>query len=91
MVSNCANPACNKPLYYLREGRIYVFETGVGTMGCGKKAERRIEHYWLCGSCVKTLVLTQDAQGSIRIRRKPRAIQELDENFASGAASRIAS
>jgi hypothetical protein len=87
MVSNCANPACNKPLYYLREGRIYVFDTAVGTMDGAKKAERRVEHYWLCGSCATTLALTQDAQGSIRMLRKPRAVHELDESVPSAVPS----
>ena len=26
MVNQCANPKCGKPLHYLREGRIFVFD-----------------------------------------------------------------
>ena len=26
MVNQCANPSCAKPLHYLREGRIFVFD-----------------------------------------------------------------
>lgn len=89
MVSNCANPACVKPLLYLREGRIYVFDAALGTIGCGKKGERRLEHYWLCGACAKSLVLAQDAQGWIRILPKPRAVHDLGESFTSAAPSAL--
>lgn len=86
MVSNCANPACGKPLHYLREGRIYIFDAAVG-----KKGERRLEHYWLCGPCAKTLVLAQDAQGWIRILPKPRTVHDFGESSTSEAPSKMAS
>ena len=36
MVNNCANSGCGKPLHYLREGRIFIFDASVGT---GNRAE----------------------------------------------------
>lgn len=76
MVSNCANPGCGKPLHYLREGRIYVFDASLGAAARREKRERHLEHYWLCGPCAETLILVQDAQGWIRILPKPAAIPE---------------
>lgn len=52
MVNNCANPQCAKPLHYLREGRIFVFEVQERPMdGNGKSQGHHLEHYWLCGAC----------------------------------------
>lgn len=71
MVNFCANPGCGKPLHYLREGRIYVFDASVGMNRTGQKRERQLEHYWLCGDCARMLMLVQDAQGWIRIVERP--------------------
>lgn len=52
MVNNCANPQCAKPLHYLREGRIFVFEVQERPReGTGKLQGHHLEHYWLCGAC----------------------------------------
>lgn len=60
MVKNCANPNCGKPLRYLREGRIFVFETKDGdTNG----SVRRMEHFWLCGACSRTFRLEKTREG----------------------------
>ncbi|MFP5228641.1 MAG: hypothetical protein ACLGXA_13535 [Acidobacteriota bacterium] len=76
MVNNCANPGCGKPLRYLREGRIYVFDASLGSAIAGRKRERQLEHYWLCGACSETLILTQDAQGWVRITPRAAPIRE---------------
>lgn len=91
MVSNCANPACGKPLHYLREGRIYVFDASAGTALNGAKRERRLEHYWLCGTCAAGLALVQDPQGWIRIVPKSPAIPEIDDCISMGSRSGLAS
>ena len=79
MVSYCANPGCGKPLYYLREGRIYVFDASAGSREPGRKRERRLEHYWICGACAETLMLAQNPQGDVRIQPRPAAVREADE------------
>lgn len=58
MVNNCANPACKKPLHYLREGKVFLFSQKEITNN-GEKIPQRLEHFWLCGECAKfwTLVL----------------------------------
>jgi hypothetical protein len=81
MVSNCANSACGKLLHYLREGRIYVFDTSAGAIVPGERRQRHLEHYWLCGTCSDTLMLVQDAQGMIRVQAKPPTIREFDERI----------
>lgn len=70
MVSNCANPKCAKPLHYLREGRIFVFDVAIGGPGKDGKRSRRMEHYWLCGVCSQTLVMEQTADG-VRVATRP--------------------
>jgi hypothetical protein len=82
VVSNCANSTCCKPLHYLREGRIYIFDASVAASP-GQKPERRLDHYWLCGTCAETLMLTQDSQGIIRVLAKLAAIQESNDRVSA--------
>lgn len=79
MVNNCANPGCGKPLHYLREGRIYIFDASTGATEPGAKRLRCLEHYWLCGLCSETLILIQDDHGAVRVLLKPAAIRDRDE------------
>ncbi|HLH34399.1 MAG TPA: hypothetical protein VKX41_06980 [Alloacidobacterium sp.] len=68
MVNNCANPQCGKPLHYLREGRIFVFEAR-NQSGEGDSAMRghHLEHYWLCGACSLKFRVEQAPIGGIRL------------------------
>jgi len=70
MVNHCANPKCAKPLHYLREGRIFVFDVSTSEVDKNGKRSRRMEHYWLCGECSRTLAMEQSAEG---VRVVPRA------------------
>jgi hypothetical protein len=79
MVSYCANSGCAKPLHYLRDGRIYVFDASIGTAAPGRKRERHLEHYWLCGACAQSLMLMQDAQGWIHVVPRPAAITDSED------------
>lgn len=79
MVNNCANTGCGKPLHYLREGRIFIFDASAGAIEPGGKRLRHLEHYWLCGACAETMLLDQDPQGMIRVIPKPAAIIECDD------------
>ena len=60
MLSKCANPACTSPFHYLRDGRLFQMETGVGgsRLVGDKKPERRVEYFWLCGACASRITLT---------------------------------
>ena len=43
--------------HYLREGRIFVFDVPLQNLVGDGKRSRRIEHYWLCGACLQTMLL----------------------------------
>jgi hypothetical protein len=82
MVNNCANPKCAKPLHYLREGRIFVFEAESDS----GKPIHRMEHFWLCGECCQTMRLEKTRQGvqtvmkTVRVRR---LMEEISQPLAS--------
>jgi hypothetical protein len=67
MVNQCANKSCGKPLHYLREGRIFVFDVPFsdGAETAGRKT--RLQHFWLCGSCSETLAMEQTSAKEIRV------------------------
>jgi hypothetical protein len=69
MVNQCANPSCGKPLHYLREGRIFVFDLpdpDVPVPAPGGRS-RRLQHFWLCGPCSETMVMEQIDEMHIRL------------------------
>jgi hypothetical protein len=63
MLNTCANPQCAKPLHYLREGRVFVFDAIVKSSVDASKKDHRLEHFWLCGDCSETLMLEQTMSG----------------------------
>jgi hypothetical protein len=69
VVSHCSNPDCLKPLDYLREGRIYVFDLpdpNIPAVNNGDSV-RRLEHFWLCGPCHRMFTLEHVRGEGIRI------------------------
>lgn len=66
MVSHCANPKCAKPLHYLREGHIFIFDTATAHSESGGKRLRHLEHFWLCGTCSQAMTLAEQ-EGKIRL------------------------
>jgi hypothetical protein len=85
MISNCANPGCGKPLVYLREGRVFIFEVSAGNSDASGKRLRRLEHFWLCGACSQILTLTHDVEG-VHIVSRP-AIRDREEEEIEALAS----
>lgn len=71
MVSHCANPNCQKPLHYLREGKVFLF-TRKNQSKPNSKTFQRLEHYWLCGACAKQWTLTTDGENGIQLLEKKR-------------------
>ena len=68
MLAKCANPSCNTPFLYLREGRLYQMEVGELLPGAlqprhqsspaeDRKPGRRLEFFWLCGRCSRRMSL----------------------------------
>jgi hypothetical protein len=77
MVNQCANPSCGKPLHYLREGRIFVFDLPdpyVPVPAPGGRA-RRLQHFWLCGPCSETMVMEQTSDMQIQVAVKSRKME----------------
>ncbi|HEX3940603.1 MAG TPA: hypothetical protein VHX11_03880 [Acidobacteriaceae bacterium] len=72
MVSHCSNPNCMKPLRYLREGRIFVFD--LPDFRAKRGVSRHLEHFWLCGSCSRHFSLEQAGDKAVRIVAKPAAV-----------------
>jgi hypothetical protein len=79
MVNNCANSGCGKPLHYLREGRIYIFDASSGVVEPGGKRMRHLEHYWLCGVCSQSMMMVQNSQGTIGVLPNPPIVMETEE------------
>ncbi len=69
MVNSCANPKCSKPLHYLREGRVFVFDVPDAPSANRTKGARgrRMEHYWLCGDCAQTYMLKHSTEEGVRL------------------------
>lgn len=72
MVNHCANPQCCKPLHYLREGRVYVFDV-TRPVAPGDRTPRRMEHFWLCGACSELYLLEQVEDRTVRIVSRPKS------------------
>jgi len=79
VVSNCANPACGKPLHYLREGRVFLFHIAECAPGSTAAGTPHLEHYWLCGDCARRMRLVKDALG-IHIIERMAAVPEFGED-----------
>jgi hypothetical protein len=72
MLSKCANPECQNTLHYLREGKVFKVESESAPFLLGdQKRQRKVEHFWLCGSCSAALTLTYHKDDGIRVTRKP--------------------
>ncbi len=73
MVNNCANPNCNKPLHYLRDGRVFVFDVASKQLGADGKRLRQLEHFWLCGDCEPTMIVEYNHDHGVTVlpRRTP--------------------
>ena len=87
MLKSCANPQCAKPLHYLREGRIFVFDAlPIAGDGDGRKAHR-LEHFWLCGTCSAVMVLEQTRTGVKIVDKTGARIKRLEELASHAVAS----
>jgi hypothetical protein len=72
MVNHCANPQCCKPLHYLREGRVYIFDVTRSVPGANERTARRMEHFWLCGTCSESYLLEQVEDRTVRMSPRPK-------------------
>lgn len=83
MVNNCANPKCAKPLHYLREGRIFVFDVESDS----SKPIHRMEHFWLCGVCAQTMRLEKTGLGIQAVTKPGLRMRQTMEDMSHPLAS----
>ena len=69
MLSKCANPSCDTPFLYLRDGKLYQMEVKADAPHSApepneqpgpapeRKPLRRLEFFWLCGRCAPRMTL----------------------------------
>ena len=62
MLSKCANPSCTSRVQYLRDGRLFQMETGVGGPQVAGEAKpaHKIEYFWLCSQCAPEMTLSYE-------------------------------
>jgi len=83
MLAKCANPACNAPFLYLRDGKLFQIEVeakesldGVAvpvkesSSAPERKPLRRLEFFWLCGRCAQRLTLVLDPVRGVAVRSR---------------------
>jgi hypothetical protein len=76
MLSQCANPQCCKPFLRLREGKLFLVETG-RLVKPGEPAgppfvrarmqPREVEHFWLCDQCALRWTLVYDRERGVAL------------------------
>jgi len=98
LLSRCANSQCGKPFLRLREGKLFLVETGRVTRPGESSAppfvrarqpQRCVEHYWLCDDCATrwTLVYDRDSGvGLTALRRAALSVTGAGTAAQSGAA-----
>ncbi len=77
IVDYCANPQCKKPLHYLREGTVYLFEVLDSGPRSGNALNHRLEHYWLCGDCSALHLLERTPNKEIHLIPKQNSHERL--------------
>jgi rubredoxin len=66
LVSKCANPTCFTPFRYLHQGRLYKLRLAHERKPAnGHGVLERIEHYWLCPECSRSLTVAVEAGKAI--------------------------
>jgi len=74
MVSRCANPECQAPFLYLREGQLFA------THRILHDDHESVEYFWLCGYCSTLLRVETALDGAMNlVPRGPRARQRAPE------------
>ncbi len=72
MVANCANPECGVPFRYFRDGRLFRFDLNdhftPASVGPDVAVHRRVEYFWLCGSCASRMTLISELGVGMRTR-----------------------
>ena len=83
VLGKCANPSCDVPFRYFRHGKLFRFDfhAPIGQIR-GKHNgawHRKVEDYWLCGSCATRMTLFQKDGGAVGTQPLPRSVAKLRE------------
>ena len=78
MIARCFNPTCAAPFQYLRGGKLFVRDSGNYGKGGTGVSQRHVEHFWLCGSCARSVTLDLQA-------RKPQVIPLTTQRRSAGS------
>ena len=100
MLSQCANSQCSKPFLQLRDGKLFLVETGrpeklahsrEDGVFHARAIQARIDRFWLCDECAIVWTLIYDRQQGILLvpLRKPMASVPLPAE-ASGPGAGVA-
>ena len=74
MLSQCANSKCGRPFLKLREGKLFLVETGrfskpgestAPPFVRARQRQRVVEHFWLCDECALHWTLVYDHEKGI--------------------------
>ena len=65
MLQKCANPSCNTPFRYLRNGKLFHVEIdGQGDIRISPVVARheplKMEYFWLCDDCAVSVTIKFD-------------------------------
>lgn len=84
MVGTCANPVCKARFHTLCSGKLFLVETptDVNTNGVTlpvfAPVPHRIQYFWLCDLCAKTMHVVYDQWRGIRVEPLPAIQSETD-------------
>ena len=72
MVAKCANPNCGVPFRYFRDGKLFRFDLRAPSTPArvepDSTAHRRVEDFWLCGTCASKMTLISGDGVGVRTR-----------------------
>jgi hypothetical protein len=89
MVNNCANPKCAKPLHYLREGRVFVFDVQDQPLKRNGEKGHHLEHYWLCGECSGQFLVEHEADQGVRLVPRRAASRYVVQETPGESSARV--
>jgi hypothetical protein len=73
VIGKCANPECGVPFRYFRAGKLFRFDLSapfaLANVQSDRETYRRIEDFWLCGSCASKMTLV--SEGGLRVTTCP--------------------
>lgn len=78
MAGKCANPECGVAFQYFRDGRLFRFDlsdpSAPARIGAEGAAHRRVEDFWLCGTCASKMTLVLEDGVGVRTRPLPHSV-----------------